>query len=426
MLLANMAAEELFTARSREWAVAFAERALVGGRLYDEHPPACLPCAVLSLTLTGHAGRSLRVWDDAMARQRARGDITGFAVASAFRGYAALHVGNLDAAVADTTSAIELVRGMPLLQPIAAYAKAWLGYALVEAGDYGTAEKVLGAQAATLEPDALISTNFALSARGRLRLAQGRFAEAAADLRECGSRCAAWGATGPALSPWRAHLALALLGNGERDAAAPVVADAVALARAWGVPSLLAEALRVMGLVSGGPPGLELLREAVAAADAGESPLEQAHARIAFGGALRRAGRRSDARQPLREAVEIALATGARAVARSAHEELVATGAKPRRLRQSGAEALTATERRVAGMAATGMSNRAIAQALFVAEKTIETHLGSVYRKLGINARTHLTEALGGNAHDSQDGSGYFTDGPIGRSSEQWRSEPSR
>ena len=275
MLLANMAVEELFTAGSRERAVAFAERALVGGRLYDEHPPACLPCAVLSLTLSGHAGRSLRVWDDAMARQRARGDVTGFTLASAFRGYAALHVGDLDAAVADTTAAIELVRGMPLLQPIAAYATAWLGYALVEAGDYGTAEKVLGAQAATLGPDALISANYLLSARGRLRLAQGRFAEAAADLRECGSRCAAWGATGPALAPWRAHLALALLGSGERDAAASVAADAVALARAWGVPSLLAEALRVAGLVTGGPPGLALLREAVATADAGESPIER-------------------------------------------------------------------------------------------------------------------------------------------------------
>jgi hypothetical protein len=66
--------------------------------------------------------------------------------------------------------------------------------------------------------------------------------------------------------------------------------------------------------------------------------VSEAHAQIAYGGALRRAGRRSEARQPLRHAVEIALATGARAVARAAHEELVASGAKPRRLRQSGAE----------------------------------------------------------------------------------------
>jgi DNA-binding CsgD family transcriptional regulator len=393
MLLANMALEEVFTAGSRERAVALADGALVGGRLYDEHAVTCLPCVGLSLTLSGQAGRSLRVWDDAIARQRARGDVRGFALASAFRGYAALHVGDLDAAVADTMAALELARSV--LLPVAAeFATAWLAYALVDAGDYDGAEKELRAQAATLGPDALFSANFLLSARGRLRLAQGRFAEAAADLRECGRRCAAWGATGPALAPWRAHLALALLSDGERDAAASVAADAVALAQAWGVSSLLAEALRVSGLVTGGRHGLVLLQEAVATADAGESPIEQAHVRTALGGALRRAGRRSEARHPLREAVEIALAIGAGAVARTAHEELIATGAKPRRLRQSGAEALTATERRVADMAAEGMSNREIAQALFVSEKTVETHLGNAYRKLGINARTRLTDAL--------------------------------
>ena len=223
--------------------------------------------------------------------------------------------------------------------------------------------------------------------------------------------------------PWRADLALALLSGGDRDAAASVAADALALARAWGVPSLLAEALRVEGLIAGGSSGLARLREAAAIADAGESPIEQARARTALGGAFRRAGRRSEARQPLREAVEIALATGARAVARAAHEELVATGAKPRRLRQSGAEALTATERRVAGMAAEGMSNRAIAQALFVSEKTVETHLGNAYRKLGINARTYLSEALAGTPSGTDPGGGLI-DGSIRRPSidvEKWQ-----
>jgi DNA-binding CsgD family transcriptional regulator len=396
MMLANMAVEEVFAAGSRELAVAFAERALVGGRLYDEHALSCLPSAVLSLTWSGQAGRALRVWDDAMARQRARGDVRGFALSSAFRGYAALHVGDLDAAVADTMATLELARGVPLLPIIAGYATAWLGYAHIDAGDYAAAEERLGAQAANLGPDALFSANYLLSARGRLRLAQGRFAEAVADLGECGRRCGAWGATGSAAVPWRAHLALALLGGGERDAAASVAADALALAKAWGVPNQIAEALRVAGLVTGGPPGLASLREAAAMADAGESPIEQAHARTALGGALRRAGRRSEARQPLREAVDIAIATGAKGVARTAQEELVAAGAKPRRLRQSGTEALTPTERRVAGMAAEGMSNRGIAQALFVSEKTVETHLGHAYVKLGINARTHLSGALAG------------------------------
>jgi DNA-binding CsgD family transcriptional regulator len=72
----------------------------------------------------------------------------------------------------------------------------------------------------------------------------------------------------------------------------------------------------------------------------------------------------------------------------------VATGARPRRLRSSGADALTPTERRVAAMAAEGLTDRAVAQALFVGEKTVETHLGSAYRKLGITARSQLAGAL--------------------------------
>lgn len=80
---------------------------------------------------------------------------------------------------------------------------------------------------------------------------------------------------------------------------------------------------------------------------------------------------------------------------REAHDELVATGARPRRLRTSGADALTATERRVATMASSGLTDRAVAQALFVSEKTVETHPGSAYRKLAISSRTQLRETLG-------------------------------
>jgi DNA-binding CsgD family transcriptional regulator len=81
-------------------------------------------------------------------------------------------------------------------------------------------------------------------------------------------------------------------------------------------------------------------------------------------------------------------------VSERAHEELVASGAQPRRLRQSGPDALTPAERRVAGMALEGMTNRAIAQSLFVSEKTVETHMRSVFRKLDIASRSQLGTAL--------------------------------
>jgi DNA-binding NarL/FixJ family response regulator len=100
----------------------------------------------------------------------------------------------------------------------------------------------------------------------------------------------------------------------------------------------------------------------------------------------------------LRDALDLALQCGATGIAQLAHDELVACGAQPRRLRTTGVHALTPTERRTAELAARGMTNRAIAEALFVAEKTVETHLSAVYRKLAISSRSQLERALGEGA----------------------------
>jgi DNA-binding CsgD family transcriptional regulator len=78
-----------------------------------------------------------------------------------------------------------------------------------------------------------------------------------------------------------------------------------------------------------------------------------------------------------------------------ARGELAATGARPRRdVLLSGPESLTPSERRIAELAATGQSNREIAQALFVTPKTVEYHLRNTYRKLDIQTRRELAEAL--------------------------------
>jgi DNA-binding CsgD family transcriptional regulator len=82
-------------------------------------------------------------------------------------------------------------------------------------------------------------------------------------------------------------------------------------------------------------------------------------------------------------------------LAARAREELVTAGARPRRERLSGVEALTASERRVAQMAAAGMTNREIAQALFVTIKAVALHLTHVYEKLDITGRAQLPGALG-------------------------------
>src|SRR6185436_5384118 len=113
-----------------------------------------------------------------------------------------------------------------------------------------------------------------------------------------------------------------------------------------------------------------------------------------LGIALRHGGRRADARAPLREALELARRCGAGGVARQAYQELQATGEKVRRWTPIGVESLTPSERRVAEMAASGMTNRQIAQSLFLTVKTIEAHLAASYDKLGIRSRRQLPEVL--------------------------------
>jgi DNA-binding CsgD family transcriptional regulator len=91
--------------------------------------------------------------------------------------------------------------------------------------------------------------------------------------------------------------------------------------------------------------------------------------------------------------IDVAHAVGAVGLAERGNEELAATGARRRNVFRTGVDELTPTQRRVAQMAAEGMSNKAIAQALFVTVKTVEVHLSGVYRKLDINSRAQLDEA---------------------------------
>jgi DNA-binding NarL/FixJ family response regulator len=147
-------------------------------------------------------------------------------------------------------------------------------------------------------------------------------------------------------------------------------------------------------VIEQGEAGIKLFEQAIAQLQHSTARLERALALLELGAATRRAGRRADARKPLREALELATACGADAIAARAHEELVAAGARPRRDPTESRSNLTASELRVACMAAEGMTNRQIAQALFVTENTIETHLRSVFRKLDIRSRSQLARAL--------------------------------
>jgi DNA-binding CsgD family transcriptional regulator len=173
-----------------------------------------------------------------------------------------------------------------------------------------------------------------------------------------------------------------------------LAADELRRAQSFGTPRALGIALRVHALV--GPPaqrasGLEAALEVL---ESSPARLEHARALVDLGATLRAARKRSTAREPLLQGLTLASRCGAWNLQRRARAELAAIGVRPRTVERSGADSLTPSERRVAELAAAGVTNREIAQALFVTEKTVETHLGRAFRKLDVTSRRQLPDVL--------------------------------
>jgi len=230
-------------------------------------------------------------------------------------------------------------------------------------------------------------------AHARLLMLQHRLEQALEQLGMLERADREWGVLNPGWTAWRQTAALVHDQLGHHERAAELAAEELRAARAFGAPPQIGIALRTAGLLAG-EPGIEQLREAATVLGRSEARLEHARTLIELGAALRRAQHRTDAREPLRTGLELAGACGARALAEHAQHELLATGARPRRLRSTGRDALTPSELRVATMAAEGMSNREIAQALYLSLKTVEMHLSRIYRKLGITSRQQLAARL--------------------------------
>jgi ATP/maltotriose-dependent transcriptional regulator MalT len=329
--------------------------------------------------------------EDALAQARRSGNARGMVPAYGFGALGRLRRG-------------ELIEARDLLRQNLALVREW-GYRSVEHQGWATLAEVLletgdiaGARAALddvgapvhLPPNITVLTW--LTAHLRVLVAEGRDAEALAVADDIRTRFAAW--VNPAWFPWRSQTAVVLARTGRPGEALELAAEELRHARVWDAPGALSAALRGLGVLRGGPDGLELLEQAVAAADGTVARLELARAQVELGAALRRARRPGEAREPLRRGLELAARCGARPLAARARDELHAAGARPRTDALSGVAALTASERRVAEMAAGGLGNREIAQELYVTAKTVEVHLSSAYRKLGIRSRRDLRDAL--------------------------------
>jgi DNA-binding CsgD family transcriptional regulator len=267
--------------------------------------------------------------------------------------------------------------------------------ALAERGAFGEARALLRERDLDGDVGARIWEIGILYSRARLALLEGDYERALAEALRVGELRDGQGRPNPTWAAWRSTAALALAHLGRSDEAIGLADAELALAEAFGAPVPIVAALHARIVAEPRAQARVALAErALAVADGSPALLESARVRVELGSALRRLGKRIDARVALQRALADADSVGAIVLAEQARRELVATGLRPRRAQVEGPGALTPRQRQVCELAAAGAANRDIAQRLFLSVKTVETHLATSYRKLGIETREDLAAEL--------------------------------
>ncbi|HEX2414894.1 MAG TPA: AAA family ATPase [Thermoleophilaceae bacterium] len=350
--------------------------------------PFAFGMAIDALVTTERHTAAARWLDLALEVSRAQGLGPRIAGLHAQRALLGLATGAVGEAELDAETALDLAEAPRFVLPRIA------GVAIrvfLERGRLDAAAAVAERHGEQLAGERALADEY-LAARGRLRIARGDLREGLADLLHCGGLLDKYQAFRP--TSWRCEAAAALVELGDRERAEQLAREAVAAARSFGAPGQLGHALRGAGRVIGGDEGLGLLEEATAVVEPSPARLESAYALADLGVELIQRRRKREGREALRLALEQALKCGATALAERIRGDLGAGGGRPPRLELSGVDALTPAERRVCDLAARELTNRQIAQTLFVTEKTVELHLTNAYRKLGIRSRFQLAAVM--------------------------------
>lgn len=386
MLAAVAALTSAYAARPAETCVQLALAARAGAGPRADNPVLSI-VATIPLALAD-SDQALAAWEASSAESHRRGSLYSVSATHLWHGFTLYRRGELPDAAERLHAGLDEALLYGFGTGVIVYFSAFLAATLTERGDATEAWRALErGDEASVGPD---GRRWWLTSRAELLLAEGRTEEALAATEEL--QAASDWVVNPAAAPWRSLKALALDRLG-LDGGPALAAEELELAHRFGAPGAVGKALRVLGMLER-EQGLDRLREAVELLRGSSARLEHAKALAALGAAMRRSGQRHEARKPLREALELATRCGAAALAEHAREELMAAGARPRRPELTGLDALTPSERRVASMASREMSNREIAQALFVTVRTVETHLSHVYQKLDLHSRDELAAAL--------------------------------
>jgi class 3 adenylate cyclase/DNA-binding CsgD family transcriptional regulator len=362
--------------------------------LVESMPSVAISCAGTALMAAEYDAETDRFFDLILRSSKERGELVTLSNMLCFRGLTLAQRGDLESAIHDLRESAELVSYLPTQQG-AIYFHSYLADVLTNRGEVDEAEATLAQLGVPEDVPESGHMIYFLGARGWLRLARGEAEAARGDFDRLGRYMEAFGMRNPAVLAWRSHLALALLTLERDEEAVELAREEAELAREWGAPRPIGVALRTLGMAQGGRAGIETLAESLAVLEQSAAKLELGRTLIELGAALRREDERGEAREVLRRGLDLALRSGSQPLVDQAERELAATGAKPQKLVLSGAETLTPSERQVAELAVEELTEKDIAQTLFVSTKTVEDHLANAYRKLGISSRAELADALG-------------------------------
>lgn len=359
--------------------------------LIDEFPSTAFVAAAYGLLWVDELATAKTLTEAGLAYSRSVGSPTGVAQWSSAAAAASLRAGNVQEALVSASTSVEFNLGRPI--STVAYPLAPMIDSLVVRGELDEANEA--AALATERTDGYLSTATLTEALGRLALARGEVQRAVRLFEDAGRRFDSMGFAAPPISAWRSWLAESLARAGEVERGRELAETQLQIAQGARTHRGIGEAQRALALCCEGDERLRHLGDGIGTLRDSPARIELARALIDLGTELGRQGRRADARAPLEEAMQIAQDCGAPGIEELARAALVATGARPRRRAMSGLESLTPSELRVADVVASGMTNREAAQALFLSEKTVEGHLGRIFRKLEIGSRTELGTRLG-------------------------------
>ena len=357
--------------------------------------------AMLVLIWNDELATARAICDVVLTDSRARGSMNMIAKACCLRSMILCRLGCLQDAAADGKIGLdfELKTSPPVT---VAWAATVTVEALTRLGRFAEAEEAVAAAVARRPPGGWLYSVMFRQATGALRVACQRYSEGLDDLLAATEGWSALGVHSPAAAYWRVPAITAYTALGRQDEAARLAEEGIAVARAVGNAGALGVCLRIGAPFTADPAAT--LAEAITALESAGARYEHALALADLGAHLRRIGRRGEAQDPLRRALEYAERAGAEPLRDYARAKLLAAGARPRRTALTGPDALTTAERQVAELAAEGLSNRQIAQHLFITQATVETHLRHTFHKLGISSRLDLPGLLSSARQSSRVG----------------------